>query len=175
MKKFLTIIISSLVLMLTIFLASCGSSNNEENKGNLLDSARSIKIVQIEGSGNVSDGKETVACFKGMNLYSGDTLNVDANSVIVIRFDEDKYVYLGENTKVNILSVGKDKYKTNVYVEKGKVLAEVQNKLGEDEEFFLSSNNSVMAVRGTVFGINIIERANEFIETYSVFKGVTEL
>ena len=38
-------------------------------------------------------------------------------------------------------SQGKDKYKTNVFVEKGVVLAEIQRPLGEDEEFFLSSNN----------------------------------
>lgn len=175
-KKLFSIIAASLLLLLTVFLASCGGGNNDNtNNGQLLDSARSIKVVQLEGSANVTDSKETTACFKGMNLYSGDKVDVLANSVLVVRFDEDKYVYLGENTTVNILSVGTDKYKTNVYVEKGKVLAEIQNKLGEDEEFFLSSNNSVMAVRGTVFGLQVIERAKEFIERYSVFKGVTEL
>ena len=174
-KKVFVIIAASLLLVITAFLSSCGGGNNNDNTGQLLDSARSIKVVQIEGSANVTDAKETTACFKGMNLYSGDKVDVSANSVLVVRFDADKYVYLGENTTVNIVSVGKDQYKTNVYVEKGKVLAEIQNKLGEDEEFFLSSNNSVMAVRGTVFGLHVLEKANEFIETYSVFKGVTEL
>ena len=175
-KKLFIVMISSLSLILALFLASCGKGNNDNtNNGQLIDSARSIKVVQIEGKANVSDSKETTECFKGMNLYSGDKVDVLANSVLVVRFDSDKYVYIGENTTINILSVGKDKYKTNVYVEKGKVLAEIQNKLGEDEEFFLSSNNSVMAVRGTVFGLHVLEKANEFIETYSVFKGVTEL
>ena len=82
---------------------------------------------------------------------------------------------VARDTKINIKSEGKDRYKTNVFVEEGIVLAEIQNKLHEDEEFFLSSNNSVMAVRGTVFGLSVIRGENEIIETYSVYKGVTEL
>ena len=105
-KKFLVAVVSSFVLLLTIFLASCSGDkpNNNTSNGQFLDSARTIKVVQIEGSADVSDGKETINCFKGMNLYDGDTLNVKAESVLVIKFDADKYVYLGENTKVNIKS-----------------------------------------------------------------------
>jgi hypothetical protein len=171
MKKFIGFIIC---FIFCIFLASCsdGGSNNGER---LLDSARNIKIVQIEGSATVTDDTETVDCFKGMNLYDGDTLNVGKDSVIVVKFDEDKYVYLGENSKVNIKSEGKDKFKTNVFVEMGVVLAEIQNKLGEDEEFFLSSNNSVMAVRGTIFGVTVRDDGSQYIETYAVYRGVTEL
>ena len=171
MKKFIGFIIC---FIFCIFLASCsdGGSNNGER---LLDSARNIKVVQIEGSATVTDDTETVDCFKGMNLYDGDTLNVGKDSVIVVKFDEDKYVYLGENSKVNIKSEGKDKFKTNVFVEMGVVLAEIQNKLGEDEEFFLSSNNSVMAVRGTIFGVTVRDDGSQYIETYAVYRGVTEL
>ena len=178
MKKFYFFIATSLSLLLMLLLIACGGKNNnnaETSRGMLIDSARSIKIVQMDGKATVKDEKEELDCFKGMNLYDGDTLNIGEGAVLVIRFDEDKYVYLGENTKINIKSEGKDKYKTNIYVEKGIVLAEIQNKLGVDEEFFLSSNNSVMAVRGTVFGLEVKVVNNELIETYSVFKGVTEL
>ena len=181
-KKKLIILISSIASVVVLAVAitlilvfTLGKSSDSEKRDNLLDSARNIKIVQIEGSGTVTDDKDTITCFKGMNLYDGDSLKVNEESVIVVRFDEDKYVYLGENTKVNIKSEGKDKHKTNVYVEYGIVLAEIQNKLGEDEEFFLSSNNSVMAVRGTIFGVEVKDNGNEFVETYSVYKGVTEL
>lgn len=178
MKKLYFFVATSLSLLLMLLLIACGGKNNnnaETSRGMLIDSARSIKIVQMDGKATVKDEKEELDCFKGMNLYDGDTLNIGEGTVLVIRFDEDKYVYLGENTKINIKSEGKDKYKTNIYVEKGIVLAEIQNKLGVDEEFFLSSNNSVMAVRGTVFGLEVKEVNNELIETYSVFKGVTEL
>lgn len=174
MKKRLFVIYVFLFIFGLFFLTNCSNNSNTET-GNLIDSARTIKVVQLEGSANVRDNKETVACFKGMNLYDGDVVDVLANSTLVVKFDEDKYVYLAENTTINIKSDGKDKFKTNIFVEKGKVLAEIQNKLGEDEEFFLSSNNSVMAVRGTTFGLQVLEKANEFIEIYSVFKGVTEL
>ena len=178
-KKKLWIIIGSsiaalvIVAVTLILVFTLGSKGKTED--GFLDSARSIKVVEIEGSATLEDEDESIPCFKGMNLYSGDKVTVNQKSVLVVRFDEDKYVYLGENTKINIKSEGKDRYKTNIFVEEGIVLAEVQNKLHEDEEFFLSSNNSVMAVRGTVFGLNVIRGENEIIETYSVYKGVTEL
>lgn len=180
MKKWLIIIISSVVVLATavtlILVFTLGGKKTEDpDNTKLLDSARTIKIVQIEGDANVSDGEEEIKCFKGMNLYDGDLVSVLKDSTIVVKFDEDKYVYLGENTKIKIKSEGKDKYKTNVFVLEGIVLAELQNKLGVDEEFFLSSNNSVMAVRGTIFGLSVKTLENEVIQSYSVYKGVTEL
>ncbi len=177
-KKKLLILISSIVAILAIALTIIivvVVNNNKKPEDNFIDSARSIKVVQIDGSATVTDEKETINCFKGMNLYDGDSLNVDNDSVVVIKFDEDKYVYLGQNTTVNIKSEGKEKFKTNVFVEKGLVLAELQNKLGLDEEFFLSANNSVMAVRGTIFGLSVNEVGDNIVEAYSVYQGVTEL
>jgi hypothetical protein len=58
-----------------------------------------------------------------MNLYNGDTVDVEADSVLVLRFDEDKYVYIDQLSTIKIKSEGKNKTKTNIYVEKGKVLA----------------------------------------------------
>lgn len=179
-KKKLIIIISSIaaavVAAVAIVLAIVLSNKSGENTDlNYLDSARTIKIVELEGNATVTDDKETINCFKGMNLYNGDTVDVLENSVLVIKFDEDKYVYIGENSKINLKSQGKNSYKTNIFVEKGVVLAEIQKPLGEDEEFFLSSNNSVMAVRGTIFGVTVKEVGNEYVQTYSVYKGVTEL
>lgn len=179
MKKWLIIIISSIALVaavaVTLVLVLMPKNNNTNDNERLLDSARSIKIVQITGSGSVSDEDGSYNCYKGMNLYDGDTLDVASNSVIVIKFDQDKYAYLDENTTAVIKASGTDKTKTNIFVKKGKVLAEIQNKLGEDEEFFLSSNNSVMAVRGTVFGIEVKEEGDYIIEIYSIYRGTTEL
>ena len=179
-KKLLIIIISSvaavIVAAVAIVLAIVLSNKpQQDSELNYLDSARTIKIVELEGNANVTDDKETIACFKGMNLYNGDSVEVLSDSVLVIKFDEDKYVYLGEKTKINLKSEGKDKFKTNIFVETGKVLAQIQRPLDEDEEFFLSSNNSVMAVRGTTFGLTVKKVENEFVQTYSVYKGVTEL
>ncbi len=173
-------IFSIFALILLFALASCGGGNsNNSNSNNLsadvMSSGRTIKVVKIEGEAEVVDENGATKCFKGMNLYDGDKLNVKADSVLVIKFDEDKYVYLGENTTISVKSQGKDKYKTNVFVETGKVLAEIQRQLDEDEEFFLSSNNSVMAVRGTVFGISVKKVAQEIVQKYSVYRGVTEL
>ncbi len=185
MKKLWKFIIVFIAIFATFGLAACGGSNNnttttqtvetQENNPQPIGQARSIKIVQIEGEATVTDANETIACFKGMNLYDGDELNVKENSKLVLRFDEDKYIYIDQLSEVRIKSEGKDSKKTNIFIEKGKVLAQIQNKLGEDEEFFLSSNNSVMAVRGTTFGVEVVEKAKEFVESFSVFKGRTEL
>ena len=183
-KKKLIILISSIasfvviavaVTLILVFTLGGKSNNSNSDEGRLLDSARNIKVVQVDGSATVSYEEENANCFKGMNLYDGDTVLVNNESTIVIKFDEDKYVYLGENTKIKIKSEGNNKYKTNVFVLYGVVLAEVQNKLGEDEEFFLSSNNSVMAVRGTIFGVQVKEVGDNIIQAYSVYRGVTEL
>lgn len=196
-KNIFRILISSIVLVLTmITLVGCGGSknkptttkepdnsntnnngnnNNNNNNNQYLSTARTIKVVQIEGNATVTDTEETTKCFPGMNLYDGDTLTVSKDSTLVVKFDDDKYVYLGENTVISIKSEGKDKHKTNIFVNSGTVLAEVQKKLDEDEEFFLSSNNSVMAVRGTIFGVNVKTVGEEIVEAYSVYKGVTEL
>ncbi len=203
-RNLLFSLISSIVLVFTIMLlAGCGGTktknvtkaktnantnakttasnvttkknDNNNNNEHLLSTARTIRVVKVEGTASVYDGEETTACYKGMYLYDGDTLTVAANSTLIVKFDEDKYVYLGGDTIVNIKSSGKDKYKTNVFVTKGVVLAEIQNKLNEDEEFFLSSNNSVMAVRGTIFGLDVEEKGEDYVQTYAVYKGVTEL
>lgn len=156
-------------------IPSTTTSTQESTDPVFVDVARKIKIVQLEGTSTVTDEDDTYDCFIGMNLYSGDVLEVADQSVAVVKFDNDKYVYFGSNSKVNIVSEGSDKYKTNIFIERGTVLAELQNKLGVDEEFFLSSNNSVMAVRGTVFGVQVKEENGEIVQTYSVYKGVTEL
>ncbi len=168
-------LITAVTLILVFTLRKPAEEPTNNNTDLLVDSARSIKIVQMEGSGTVTDSEGTTDCFVGLNLYDGDSLKVNDKSVIVVKFDEDKYVYFGENTKVNLKSEGKDSYKTNIFVESGIVLAEIQNKLGVDEEFFLSSNNSVMAVRGTIFGVEVKDRGEDYVATYSVYKGVTEL
>ena len=171
-KSKLIILISSIVaaiaIALTVTLIIVLRPKAEPSNNGSIGEARSIKIVALEGSATLTDGNEKIDCFKGMNLYDGDHIDVLDNSVLVARFDEDKYVYFAENTSINIKSSGKDKYKTNIFVEKGKVLAELINKLGEDEEFFLSSNNSVMAVRGTTFGVEVKDKGNEFEISYSV-------
>jgi hypothetical protein len=129
-KKKLIIIISSItaaiVAVVAIVLAIVLSNKSGENTDlNYLDSARTIKIVELEGNATITDEIETINCFKGKNLYNGDTVDVLENSVLVTKFDEDKYVYIGENSKINLKSQGKNSYKTNIFVEKGEVLAEI--------------------------------------------------
>ena len=179
MKKWLIIIISSVVAIATavtlILVFTLRKPAEDPDNTKLLDSARTIKIVQVTGEAIVTNEDEEIQCYKGLNLYDGDFVSVSKESTIVVKFDEDKYVYLGENTKIKIRSEGKDKFKTNVFVLEGVVLAELQNKLGVDEEFFLSSNNSVMAVRGTIFGLSVKTVGDEVIQSYSVYKGATEL
>ena len=126
-KNIFRIIISSIVLVLTlVVLVGCGgkknvttapvdttadngnsnNNNNNNNNNQYLSTARTIKVVQIEGNATVTDTEETTKCFPGMNLYDGDTLTVSKDSTLVVKFDDDKYVYLGENTVISIKSEG---------------------------------------------------------------------
>ena len=61
MKKFYFFIATSLSLLLMLLLIACGGKNNnnaETSRGMLIDSARSIKIVQMDGKATVKDEKE---------------------------------------------------------------------------------------------------------------------
>ena len=78
-KKKLIILISSIASFVVIAVAVTlilvftlgGKSNNNSDEGRLLDSARNIKVVQVDGSATVSYEEENTNCFKGMNLYDG--------------------------------------------------------------------------------------------------------
>ena len=116
------------------------------------DSYRSIKVFEIDGSckGRVERGGDSLDAFKNMALSSGDSLTVGDGSFARLKLDDDKYVYLEANTKINLTATGTaNDSKTMVYIERGSMLTEVKKKLSATSSYDIVTPNTTMSIRGT--------------------------
>lgn len=85
------------------------------------DSYRVIKIYEVEGAAFVQrDGVDDLEPYANMLLKSGDTVRVDAGSM-TLKLDEDKYVYVEENTEFKLIAQGTDENsKTDIELKIGR-------------------------------------------------------
>ncbi len=114
------------------------------------DAYRSIKVFEIDGSCKVERGGDSLDAFKNMALSSGDSLTVGEGSFARLKLDDDKYVYLEANTKINLTATGTaNDSKTMVYIERGSMLTEVKKKLSATSSYDIVTPNTTMSIRGT--------------------------
>ncbi len=119
---------------------------------------RLLKIFEVEGTANVSrEGKGDIAPYVNMVLESGDKVSLDTGK-LSIRADEDKYIYLEEQTEILLKASGNaTNSKTEIEILKGSITNDIQNKLTEDSTYEVNTPNSTMSVRGTVFFVIVYE------------------
>lgn len=137
------------------------------------DAYRSILVYELEGTAEI-DREKTGSIRAAENIYleSGDRLTVDADSYMRLKLDDDKYIMVEENSVLSIEAVGDEKdSKTKIQLEKGAVTSEIQNPLSTDSEYEVTSPNSVMAVRGTIFRVETEAVQGESCTKTSVFSG----
>ena len=114
------------------------------------DAYRSIKVFEIDGSCTVDRDGDTLDAFKNMSLSSGDSFTVGEGSFARLKLDDDKYVYLEANTKINLTATGTaNDSKTMVYIERGSMLTEVKKKLSATSSYDIVTPNTTMSIRGT--------------------------
>ena len=114
------------------------------------DAYRSIKVFEIDGTCTVERDGDNLDAFKNMSLSSGDTLTVGEGSFARLKLDDDKYVYLEANTKINLTATGTaNDSKTMVYIERGSMLTEVKKKLSATSSYDIVTPNTTMSIRGT--------------------------
>ncbi len=120
------------------------------------ESYRVIKVYEVSGDVTVKrDGKGDMDPYENMLLESGDTVVVNSGSM-TLKLDEDKYVYVEEETEFSVEAKGtSDNSKTTIVLKKGAITNEIQNKLSDDSSYEVNTPNSTMAVRGTVFRVEI--------------------
>lgn len=120
------------------------------------DSYRVIKVYEVSGEVTVKrDGKGDMEPYENMLLESGDTVVVNSGSM-TLKLDEDKYVYVEEETEFSLEAKGtSENSKTTIVLKKGAITNEIQNKLSDDSSYEVNTPNSTMAVRGTVFRVEI--------------------
>lgn len=138
------------------------------------ESYRSIQIYELNGSTIIDrQGIGEMEAIENLYLESGDRLIVGADSYARLKLDDDKYILIEADSILTIVAEGdKENSKTYIDLEQGAVTNEIQNKLSSDSTYSISTPNSVMAVRGTVFRVEISYDSNgEIYTTVSTFEG----
>lgn len=135
---------------------------------------RMMQVYQIEGTATIE--RENVGimdAYENLNLISGDKVKVEQDSYMRLKVDEDKYMLVEAGSIFNIYATGSDNSgKTDIQLEQGAVTVEVQNKLSDDASFEVTTPNSVMAVRGTVFRISAdVDENGEPITKIAILEG----
>lgn len=138
------------------------------------DSYRSIQIYELEGKASIERAETgKIDAVENLYLESGDRIQVKDGSSMRLKLDDDKYIMVEENSVFTIVAEGtKKNSKTSIHLEKGAITNEIQNNLNKKSSYKVTTPNSVMAVRGTVFRVEVTTDENGEIYTrVSVFEG----
>lgn len=138
------------------------------------DSYRSILIYQLEGNADIErEGTGTFAAAENLYLESGDRLTVLPESFMRLKLDDDKYIMVEENSILSIAAAGtREDSQTTIHLEQGAITNEIQNSLSPDSMYEVTTPNSVMAVRGTTFRVEILhDESGEIYSKLSTFDG----
>ncbi len=166
MKKCIAILT---VVAMMLSLCACGKNGFEAK--------RNITVVELNGGTKVtSESAEETVAYEGMQLVSGDFVDVAYESDMTMQLDEDKHLYAGENTRFTIEATGKKgATKTVVALDEGSTLIGIENKLGSEESFEVTTPNATMSVRGTTFKVSVAIGADGIpTTTLEVIKGEVE-
>lgn len=138
------------------------------------DAYRSILIYELEGTANIErEGTGTIGAAENLYLESGDQLTTAAGSFVRLKLDDDKYIMVEEDTVLSIEAVGtQEDSKTKIQLVQGAITNEIQNALSADSIYEVTTPNSVMAVRGTIFRVEVyFDEKGEAYAKLSVFDG----
>lgn len=144
------ILIGAVIIVIGIALGIILGSDKTE-------SYRSILVYELDGSAEIErNGNDAINAFENLYLESGDRVKTGADSFMRLKLDNDKYIMVEEKSVFRIEATGNEvDSKTSIYLEQGAITNEIQNKLSDDSEYEVTTPNAVMAVRGTIFRIEI--------------------
>ncbi len=114
---------------------------------------RTITVIEIQGTVGVVHDNIEYSAYTGMHLEEGYTVVTGGNSYIRLLLDDDKYVKLESGTKAIFSEVSGGK--TSINIERGALVAEVTKPLQVDEDFIVNTPNAILAVRGTLFRVDL--------------------
>lgn len=135
---------------------------------------RMMQVYQVSGKATIErENVGTMDAFENLNLLTGDEVDVATDSYMRLKVDEDKFVLAEAESLFKISATGSaDSGRTDIQLEKGSLTVEVQNKLSDDDSFEVTTPNSVMAVRGTVFRISTdVDEAGGTITKIAILEG----
>ena len=135
---------------------------------------RMIQVYEVNGEANIDrPSVGNMEAYENLNLISGDKVTTMLKSYTRLKLDEDKYLLAEEDSIVELVATGDAKNsKTNVNLLQGAVTIEVQNKLNADSTFEVTTPNSVMAIRGTVFRVKVgKDESGKVVTDVAIFEG----
>ncbi len=140
------------------------------------DTYRIIQVLEVGGTATVTRDSDVIDVYEKMNLQSGDEIHVSADGFLRLIMDEDKFIYLEPATKILLEASGnKVDSKTKLHLMSGAVVNELKTKLSPNSSYEVSTPNSTMAVRGTVFRVAITyDEENNSYTTVQVMEGIVE-
>ncbi len=153
------IVVAAAVLMVVLFM-------NKDKAYRLL------KIYEVEGKANVSrEGTGDIEPYANMVLESGDRVSLETGK-LTIKADEDKYIYLEDNTQLVLVAEGDAaNSKTKIDLISGAITNDIQNKLSTESSYEINTPNSTMSVRGTIYRVCVYEKDGIKYTKISVFEG----
>lgn len=121
---------------------------------------RVIQVSNIDGSAEVEREEIGILdAYTGMLLQSEDDVVVEAESYLYLKLDEDKYVMLEPGTKIHLKATGNSaSSKTSIYLESGAIVNRLDSKLSEESSYEITTPNSTMAIRGTIFRVEVLPK-----------------
>ena len=136
---------------------------------------RLLKIFEVDGDACVTrDSVGDIDPYANMVLESGDQVALDTGK-LTIQADEDKYIYLEENTKLVLKASGNSEdSKTMIELLSGAITNDIQNPLSPDSSYEVNTPNSTMSVRGTIYRVQVYEENGVKYTKVSVFAGKVE-
>lgn len=156
------VVIAVLVIAL---LAIVGFVIYQKNSSS--NSYRSIQIYNLKGSATITrEGVGELAAAENLMLQSGDTVKIEDESSLRLKMDDDKYALVEENSVFTVVADGtKENAKTSIELKQGAITSEIKNKLNSKSSYEVTTPNSVMAVRGTVFRVEVKtdEKGNYYV------------
>lgn len=167
-KKKLIAIIAAVIAIILIIIFCFGWTKGY----------RTIKLLEIFNKVTFDRGSQKdVDVYDGMSLKAGDTIKTGGDeSFARLVLDDDKYIYIEENSEVNFEMAGrKNSSKTTLHLDHGAIVNELEHKLTDKQSFEVKSPNSLMAVRGTRFRVSTYVGPDGILYTrVSVLEGQVE-
>ena len=118
---------------------------------------RSILVYDVQGSAVIErESVGTMNAAENLYLESGDRVSVASDSSMRMKLDDDKYVMAEADTAFSLEAEGTEAdSKTKICLEQGAITNEIQHPLSEGAQYETSTPNSVMAVRGTIYRVEL--------------------
>ena len=139
---------------------------------------RLLKIFEMTGNSIITRADAgAIDAYTGMNLESGDIIEVGEKSTMTLSLDSNKYLSLDPNTVLELIAEGTEEdSKTTVNLKSGGVLNEITEPLSDESSYSVNTPKATMAVRGTSFYVSVMAVDDgSYITDISVFHKISPL